>query len=337
MVWRVRIAAARPLVVTASAVVLAFTGLVMAPVSASAADTDAGTSADAPAAGVAITEFAYGGLIGGSSVGGDGEYVEVTNVGTSDVDVSGWSYGTAAAPGTVPLTGFGTLTAGESAIITDVTPAEFRADWGLKDSVKVVNDGTTTLNKGPKTMYLYDADGNTIDSGSYASGFLAGGKGQSAWVDTAHVGAESDTTGWTFSTVGDEQQSWTSATGSVGSPGTSSLGIGDAASVRVPIGGGTPPVTDPYWSDIVINEVTSDNDGIGFAPLPALADGIELYNKGTHDVNLAGWKQIDSGAAGSATDFSAGLYVNGVLSTVIPAGDTASSSRPKVSPAAATP
>jgi hypothetical protein len=323
MVWRVRIAAARPLVATASGVVLAFTGLVMAPVSASASEADSAVgdaSSGAPATGVAITEFAYGGLIGGSSVGGDGEYVEVTNTGPSAVDVSGWSYGTAAAPGTVPLSGFGTLAAGESAIITDVTPAEFRADWGLKDSVKVVNDAGTTLNKGPKTMYLFDADGNTVDSVSYASGFLAGGKGQSAWADAAHAGAESDTAGWTFSTVGDEQQSWTSATGSVGSPGTSSLGSGDAGSVRVPIGGGTPPETDPNWSDIVINEVTSDNDGIGFAPVPALADGIELYNKGTHDVNLSGWKQIDSGAAGSATDFSAGMYVNGVLSTTIPAG-----------------
>ncbi|MHA7984379.1 lamin tail domain-containing protein [Rathayibacter sp. CAU 1779] len=310
-----RLAALRPAVVTASALVLAVAGLVAVPATASASPA---------ASSVAITEFAYGGLIGGSSVGGDGEYVEVTNVGASAVDVSGWSYGTTAAPGTVSLSGFGTLAAGESAIITDVTPAEFRADWGLKDSVKVVNDGSTTLNNGPKTMYLFDADGSTVDSVSYASGFLSGGKGQSAWVDADHVGAKSDTTGWTFSTVGDEQESWTSATGSVGSPGTSSLGIGDASAVRNPISGGgdggAPPATDPNWADIVINEVTSDNDSIGFAPLPTLSDGVELYNKGTHDVSVAGWKQIDSGAATAATDFSGSLYVNGVLSTTIPAG-----------------
>jgi chitodextrinase len=39
-------------------------------------------------------------------------------------------------------------------------------------------------------------------------------------------------------------------------------------------------------------------------------------------VSLAGWKQTDSNAAGftSAVDFSAGLYVNGVLATTIPTG-----------------
>ncbi|MEP9363876.1 lamin tail domain-containing protein [Nocardioides sp. CN2-186] len=83
--------------------------------------------------------------------------------------------------------------------------------------------------------------------------------------------------------------------------------------------------TDPNWSDIVINEITSENGGSGYAPLAGAASGakddlVELYNKGTHDVSLAGWKQIDSGAAGSATVFSAGLYVDGVLATTIPAG-----------------
>lgn len=85
-------------------------------------------------------------------------------------------------------------------------------------------------------------------------------------------------------------------------------------------GGTTPPATDPNWADIVINEVTSDNDSIGFAPLPALGDGIELRNTGTHDVSLDGWKQVDSGAASAAAVFSGALYVNGVLATVIPSG-----------------
>jgi hypothetical protein len=80
------------------------------------------------------------------------------------------------------------------------------------------------------------------------------------------------------------------------------------------------PATDPNWADIAINEVTSDNDSIGFAPLPTLGDAIELHNAGTHDVSVDGWKQVDSGAASAAADFSGGLYVDGVLATVIPAG-----------------
>jgi hypothetical protein len=83
---------------------------------------------------------------------------------------------------------------------------------------------------------------------------------------------------------------------------------------------GDTPETDPNWADIVINEITSDNDSIGFAPLPSLADAIELRNTGTHDVSVEGWKQVDSGAATAAADFSGGLYVDGVLATVIPAG-----------------
>ena len=71
----------------------------------------------------------------------------------------------------------------------------------------------------------------------------------------------------------------------------------------------------------MINEVTSNNSGNGFAPLDA-DDLIELFNTGTHDVSLAGWKQTDSNAGGfaSAVDFSTGLYVNGALATTIPAG-----------------
>ena len=268
---------------------------------------------------VKITEFAYGGLATGTN--GDGEYVEVTNVGRTPTDMTGWSYNTTtAAPGPVSLSTIGTLAPGESAIITDLTPGEFRTEWALSDSVKVVGDGSTTLNKGPKTMYLYNSANTLADSVSYASGFLSG-KGVSAWVDAAHLGAEAGTTGWTVSTDGDSEASWTSADGAVGSPGASSFGIHAASTIHTTPGGGTPPpTTDPNYADIVINEITSDNDSIGFAPLPNMSDAIELYNKGTHLVSLDGWKQVDSGPATSAAVLSAGLYVNGVLATSIPAG-----------------
>jgi Lamin Tail Domain/Esterase-like activity of phytase len=273
-------------------------------------------------ANVKFTEFAYGGLVKNSSTGGDGEYVEVTNVGRTPVDMTGWSYKTTATvPGPVSLSSFGTLAPGESAIITDVTAAEFRTEWGLAASVKVVVDGSTTLNKGPATAYLYNAASALADSVTYASGFFSG-KGVSAWVDAAHLGAEAGTTGWTISTAGDSEASWTSSNGAVGSPGASSFGIHAASTIHTTPGGGTtpPPTTDPNFADIVINEITSDNDSIGFAPLPNLSDAIELYNKGAHTVSLDGWKQVDSGPATSAAVFSAGLYVNGVLATSIPAG-----------------
>lgn len=300
-------AALPPALVLPALAALALGGVVALPSAATAV----------PRADVRITELAYGGGI--TSADGDGEYVEITNVGTSDVDLGDWTYTVDAQ--VAPLTDLAVLAAGESALITDVTPAELRAEWGLKDSVKVVSNGGVTLNKGPKTLAISDGDGNRVDELTYASGFLPG-KGASAWVDAAHLGAATDTTGWTISSVDDAEESWPSASGSVGSPGASTFGVQDAAAVRTGTDddGSTPPATDPHWADIVINEVTSDNDGFTTSPLPDLSDGIELFNTGTHDVDVTGWKQIDSGAAGAAAVFSGGLYVDGVLSTVIPAG-----------------
>lgn len=119
-----------------------------------------------------------------------------------------------------------------------------------------------------------------------------------------------------------EPGSWSRCPDSTGASfvhaATSTFGAVNNCSVA-PVDPGT-PATDPNWADIVINEITSDNDSIGFAPRPTLGDGIELYNTGTHNVSVEGWKQVDSGAAAAAAVFSAGLYVNGALATVIPAG-----------------
>ncbi|MCW2759693.1 MAG: hypothetical protein JWO46_3439, partial [Nocardioidaceae bacterium] len=273
-----------------------------------------------PGASIRITEFAYGGKV---AAAGDGEYVELTNTGTAPQDLTGWTYDnkTATAATGLSLTGLGTVAAGESVIVTDLTDAQFRTEWGLKPAVKVLTNAQThTLNSGPNSVHVYDGTGTEVDSVSYATGFETA-KGQSAWVDAAHVGAKADTTGWTISAAADTEGSWASAGGSVGSPGASTLGTTTPTDVRVSGGGGGTPPTDPNFADIVINEVTSNNTGNGFAPLDA-DDLVELDNTGTHDVSLAGWKQTDSNATGfaSAVDFSTGLYVNGALATTIPAG-----------------
>lgn len=194
---------------------------------------------------VKFTEFAYGGKVAAAK--GDGEYTEITNIGFTPADLTGWSYDTAATvstPGALSLSSLGLLLPGESALITDVTPAEFRTDWGLIDSVKVIPDNGTTLNKGPMTIRLYDAGNTLVDSVSYASGFQSG-KGIAASVDAALVGDMAGTTGWTISAAGDAEGSWVSATGSVGSPGASTLGWRTPANVRGSGGPGVGPSTDP--------------------------------------------------------------------------------------------
>ncbi|WP_197025916.1 lamin tail domain-containing protein [Nocardioides sp. URHA0020] len=184
---------------------------------------------------IRITEIAYGGLI---ASGGDGEYVELTNIGDAAQDLTGWSYDNVkATAGAVSLTSLGTLAPGASAIITDADATAFRTDWGLKASVAIVNDGTETLNKGPNAVHLYDGSGAEVDSVSYVSGFFPG-KGRSAWVDAAHLGAKATTTGWSIATAADAEASWTSATGSIGSPGASTHGTLTPTDVRTGDGGG---------------------------------------------------------------------------------------------------
>ena len=114
---------------------------------------------------------------------------------------------------------------------------------------------------------------------------------------TAALGAN-DASQWQLSAVGDVEGSWASTTGDIGSPGTSRF---------APTG---PPL--PAWANIHINEVSSDN---GSTPV---GDAVELYNSGAADVSIAGWLQIDSGAAAAATAFSAKLP-DGTATTVVPA------------------
>jgi hypothetical protein len=79
---------------------------------------------------------------------------------------------------------------------------------------------------------------------------------------------------------------------------------------------------DPNWANIVINEVTSDNNdnteltsklppalyaALNTAPNSA-SDLVELYNTGTEDVDITGWKQADSHGAASATVFSGRVF-----------------------------
>ena len=148
------------------------------------------------------------------------------------------------------------------------------------------------LSGGGDAVRLYLADGTTLlDSVAYAA-------------DQAEPGSWSrcpDGTGASFVHA---------ATATFGAVNDCSGGPADPGT----------PATDPNWADIVINEITSDNDSIGFTPLPTLGDAIELHNTGTLDVSVEGWKQVDSGAATAAADFSGALYVNGALATVIPAG-----------------
>ena len=86
--------------------------------------------------GMAITEWMYG---GSTSVGG--EFVEFTNLSNQAIDMTGWSFNDdQRIPGVFDLSDFGVVEPGESVILTEDPAEDFRQEWGLAPSVKIVGD-----------------------------------------------------------------------------------------------------------------------------------------------------------------------------------------------------
>src|ERR1043166_9255999 len=70
---------------------------------------------------VRITEFMYDGAAGGVGLG---EYVELTNLGASSVDMTGWTFDDSGdTSGNVAIGSFGVVAAGETVVIAQATSA----------------------------------------------------------------------------------------------------------------------------------------------------------------------------------------------------------------------
>lgn len=180
--------------------------------------------------GLRITEWMYS--------GGSGEFVEITNLGDSAIDLSGWSIDDAnATPGTFALTALGSLAPGETAVITDADADAFRTAWGLLPGAKVLGGlgvGGVGNNYGrADQIHLYDSAGSLVDRLAYDDQTLGGPRTQNASGQPAScevIGAD-DVTGWVLSALGDGLGSWAATSGDVGTPGTfpaSLCGGGDA-------------------------------------------------------------------------------------------------------------
>lgn len=181
-----------------------------------AAALSLGISAHA-ASTVAITEWMYNGS----------EFIEFTNLSGSAIDLSGWSFDDdSRIAGTVSLSAFGTVAAGESFILSEDDDATFRAKWSLADSVKVIGDNTVNLGRNDE-INLYDAGGSLVDrlrfgDSNYVPGTIrtqdiSGNPASLAVLDG------SDATGWVLSTVGDAFNSRVSTSGHIGNPGVFTL------------------------------------------------------------------------------------------------------------------
>ena len=173
--------------------------------------------------GVAISEWMY------NPVGSPGEFVELTNFGSSAVDFSGWSFDDSSRqPGSESLAAFGLVQPGQSVVFTEASADAFRAAWGLSADVAVIGAITNNLGRSDE-INIYDGstlvDRLTFDD--QGSGSVKGPRtqGTSGRPGSAAVIGTNDASAWVLSAVGDAEGSWKSAGGDIGSPGRTSFAV----------------------------------------------------------------------------------------------------------------
>ncbi len=170
---------------------------------------------------VYITEWMYNGN------GTTGEYIEFTNLGTSAVDFTGWSFDDDSNnPRTVNLSAFGLVNPGESVILTEASAASFRSVWNLDSSVKVIGNNTTNLGRNDQ-INLYDGAGLLVDRLSYGDQNIPGSiraQNVSGNPLSLDVLGTNSALGWVFSSLGDVYGSYVDLNNvDVGNPGTFAL------------------------------------------------------------------------------------------------------------------
>ncbi|MFY9509750.1 MAG: lamin tail domain-containing protein [Rubrivivax sp.] len=177
--------------------------------------------AGAAQAQVQITEYMYNGA------DGTGEYIEFTNLGSTALNFAGWSFDDSSrTPGSVSLSGFGIVAAGQSVILTEASASAFRAAWGLSATVAVVGDNSNNLGRSDE-INLYDASGTLVDRLTYGDQSFAGTvRAQNVSANPGTLAAlqpQAIGTAWVASAAGDLYGSHASTLGDIGNPGVFAL------------------------------------------------------------------------------------------------------------------
>lgn len=177
-------------------------------------------STQAPSrAAILITEWMYN-PVGATS----GEFVEITNTGAAAVNMNTFSFDDASrVSGSLSLSSLGSLAAGESAIITELSAAAFRTEWNLAASVKVVGGSTQNLSRSDE-INIYDGatlvDRLTYDDQSLTDPNAKGPRTQgiSGIPSSPAVLGTNNASLWVLSAAGDG--SFLSVSGDRANPGT---------------------------------------------------------------------------------------------------------------------
>jgi hypothetical protein len=187
---------------------------------------------------IRITEWMYNGKGANSA----GEFIELTNLGSLPVDATGWSFDDSSeTPGSQSLSAFGTVASHESVILTDLSASDFRTDWSLPLSLKVIGGNSNNLGRADE-INIYDAGNALVTRLTYDDQSIAGSprtnnvSGNPITLAAALL-ATADTKQWKLSANSDQYGSYTSAAGEVGNPGKFAF-VPEPASLALVILGG---------------------------------------------------------------------------------------------------
>jgi predicted extracellular nuclease len=165
---------------------------------------------------IRITEWMYSGA--------NGEFVEFTNLGSAAVDMTGWSYSdTDRMPHDVDLSAFGTLSPGQSAILTEANAATFRLVWELTMSVPIIGSNNNSQLGRSDEINLYNADGNLVDTLTYndqGTGNVKGPRTQNVSGNIPLIALGTNNASAAVASVVNDVYHSRSAGGDVGNPGS---------------------------------------------------------------------------------------------------------------------
>lgn len=178
----------------------------------------------ASAAQIRITEWMYAAASGGSP-----QFIELTNIGTTPVNVTGWRLSdnsrSLTQGGTLhSLSALGVVAAGESVIVTDGGLGAFYNRWNLAPQIRGLSELLPGVFGRADEINVFDATGNLVDRLTYndqGTGNVDGPRtlGVSGRPDSAAALGANDASLWVLSTVGDRDGSYRNSVGEIGSPG----------------------------------------------------------------------------------------------------------------------
>ena len=281
-----------------------------------------------------ITEFMYSGA--------DGEFIEFTNIDTSSVDMTGWSFSDSGrVVGSVDLSAFGVVQPGESVILTEADAETFRTAWNLSATAKIIGGLSQNLGRSDE-INLYDATGNLVDRLTYGDQDFSGTirtQNSSGWIPADQLADQEIDADWVLSSVADAQNSYASTGGDIGNPSIYFTGV-DPTIVKIHeiqgTGTASPLVNNVVTIEAIVVGDFQDGDGDISRNLRsfyvqeedadidgnvATSEGIFIFENGNFitDVNVGDKVQI----TGTVDEFFGETQIDTITNiTVISSGNT---------------